>query len=76
MRSLGAAIANVRFDGSRLTLDDPRLCSGWHAVEPQWRWTNGDAHLQESGVRELVFDVVLTGSYWEASGEIEEMHVG
>jgi hypothetical protein len=74
-RSLGVAIANVRLDGSVLPLDDPRFVSGWHAVEPaageaaaaEWRWTDGDAWLCVAGVRELAFDVVMTGSYWDAT---------
>jgi hypothetical protein len=65
-RSLGVAIANIRLDGRTVPLDDRRFCSGWHAPEPQWRWTNGDARLALAGVRDLAFDVVITGSCWEA----------
>jgi hypothetical protein len=75
-RSLGVAIANVRLDGKTLALDDPRLCSGWLEPESGWRWTDGDAGLALAGVRELTFDVVMTGSYWEAPGELEKVQRG
>ena len=74
-RMLGVAIANVRLDGTTLALDDPRLCSGWHVAEAQWRWTDGDAVLALAGVRELAFNVVMTGSYWEAPPELEKVRV-
>jgi hypothetical protein len=71
-RSLGVAISNLRLDGKKIGLDDPRLSSGWHNPEPadsedaaaEWRWTNGDAGLALAGVRTLAFDVAMTGSYW------------
>jgi hypothetical protein len=73
-RSLGVAIGNLRLNGEKIGLDDPRLSSGWHAAEPadsedaaaNWRWTDGDAGLALAGVRELAFDVAITGSYWKA----------
>ncbi len=67
-RSLGVAIGNLRLDGRKIGLDDPRLSSGWHAAEPaaaDWRWTDGDAGLALAGVCELAFDVAITGSYWK-----------
>ena len=42
-RTLGVAIGNLRFDGAAIPLDDARLSSGWHAAEPEWAWTDGDA---------------------------------
>jgi hypothetical protein len=75
-RPLGVAIANVRFDGRALPLDDPRLLSGWHTPESQWRWTDGDAGLRVADARELAFDVVITGSYWEAPSAADKARVG
>jgi hypothetical protein len=74
-RSLGVAIANVCLDGRTLPPDDPRLCSGWHAAERQWRWTDGDAGLVVVSVRELAFEVAITGRYWEAPGELDKASV-
>jgi hypothetical protein len=75
IRSLGVAVANVQLDGKAIRLDDPLLSSGWHAPESLWRWTDGDAGLALAGARELTFDVVMTGSYWEAPAEWEETRV-
>jgi hypothetical protein len=74
-RSLGVAIANLRLDGRAIPLDDPRMSSGWLAPEQadgeaaaaEWRWTDGDAGLALAGVRDLTFDLVMTGTYWEAT---------
>jgi hypothetical protein len=68
-RSLGVAVANLQLNGTAIRLDDPRLLSGWCELEPDnaWRWTDGDAGLAVAGIRELAFDVVMTGSYWEES---------
>jgi hypothetical protein len=74
-RVLGVAVANLYFDGKPVRLDDPRLSSGWLEPETDWRWTDGDAGLALAGVRELVFDVMMTGSYWEALAEPERMRV-
>ena len=63
-RILGVAIANLRLDGRTVTLDDPRLSSGWHAAEPDWRWTDGDAGIALAGVRTVRFDVAMRGTYW------------
>jgi hypothetical protein len=63
-RALGVALTGICFDGCVIALDDPRLSSGWHAPEPDWRWTDGDAGLTLAGVRELAFTVALTGTYW------------
>jgi hypothetical protein len=73
-RLLGVAVSRLWLDGREVSLDSPGLVSGWHAAEPadsadaaaKWRWTHGDAGLALAGVRELAFDAVMTGSYWEA----------
>jgi hypothetical protein len=63
-RRLGVAIARIRVDGREINLDDERLSSGWHDPEQEWRWTDGDAGLALVGVRELTFEVAMTGRYW------------
>ena len=76
-RSLGVALANLCLDGRPLALDDPRLSSGWLAMEPKWRWTDGDAGLALAAVRQLRFDVVMTGRYWhvpQSSRDHRRMH--
>lgn len=63
-RALGVAVAGLSLDGRAVALDDPRLAAGWHAPEPHWRWTTGDALLTVGPARELAFDVAITGRYW------------
>ncbi|MDE2198432.1 MAG: Hint domain-containing protein [Rhodospirillales bacterium] len=63
-RTLGVAVAKLTLDGVAIPLTDPRLSSGWHDPEADWRWTTGDAGLALAGVREIAFDVVMTGTYW------------
>ncbi len=69
MRRLGVAVRRLRLDGRDVALDDARLSSGWQPVErgagaADWRWTDGDAGLALAGVRELEFDLAMSGSYW------------
>lgn len=67
-RQLGVAIARIKLDGRVIALDDVRLSSGWHAMEPEtevcWRWTDGDSGLALAGVRSIEFAVAMTGKYW------------
>ena len=42
----------------------PGVSAGWHAREPDWRWTDGDASLATGAAREAAFTVVITGTYW------------
>jgi len=63
-RSLGVAIARLSLDRRAVSLESPGLAAGWYAPEPDWRWTDGDARLALAGVRELAFEVAMTGSYW------------
>ncbi len=76
-RSLGVAVGHIRFDGEPAALDDPRLGAGWHAPEAGWRWTAGDAAFHIKGVRDIRFDLIMTGSYWlqPAGGSEEARHV-
>jgi hypothetical protein len=69
-RPLGVAIERLWLDGRQASLDSPALHTGWHAAEAGWRWTDGGGALDVAGIRELVFDVAMTGTYWRdgASG--------
>jgi hypothetical protein len=40
-RRLGIAVASLRFHGQAMPAGGP----GWHAAEPGWRWTDGDASV-------------------------------
>jgi hypothetical protein len=42
-RKLGVAVASLRLSGTRLKRS--AFGTGWHAPEPGWRWTDGDAAL-------------------------------
>ena len=64
MRPLGVAISRIWLDGREVSLESQGLAAGWHAPEPGWRWTDGDATLVPSGARELAFEVAMTGTYW------------
>jgi uncharacterized protein YndB with AHSA1/START domain len=45
-------------------LDSPALREGWHAPEPGWRCTTGDAAIAVAGVRHLAFQTAIAGRYW------------
>jgi uncharacterized repeat protein (TIGR03803 family) len=63
-RRLGVAVARIRLDGRAVDLGSEALATGWHAPEPGWRWTDGDAALAPAGARELAFDIAITATYW------------
>ncbi len=63
-RRLGVAIGRIWLDRREVSLESTGLSRGWHAAEHDWRWTDGDAVLEASGARELVFEVARTGAYW------------
>jgi ELWxxDGT repeat protein len=63
-RSLGVAISRLWLDWREMDLASAGLVAGWHAPEPDWRWTDGDARLALTGVRELAFEIAMTGTYW------------
>ncbi len=44
-RRLGAAITGISLDATPIALDAPQLAAGFHATEPNWRWTNGEGIL-------------------------------
>jgi hypothetical protein len=64
-RVLGVAVGSLALDGVPVALDSPRLAEGWHAKEPSWRWTDGDAVIEVGGARTLVLEVALTQRYWQ-----------
>jgi len=63
-RRLGVAVSRITLDGEPIMLTDRRVGSGWHSVEPSWRWTDGDAGLEVAGARDLEIEVAITGCYW------------
>lgn len=42
-RVLGVKVASLTLDGVPVPLDHPALTQGWHAMEPDGRWTDGAA---------------------------------
>ena len=65
-RPLGVAVRKLELDGIALALTDSRLGSGWHAAEPDWRWTDGDAVIAAGRTRTLEIELALCGlSYWD-----------
>lgn len=68
-RQLGVAIRRIWLDGREVSLESESLLSGWHAPEPELRWTDGSAALACAGVRELAFAIAMPATYWDdASG--------
>jgi hypothetical protein len=63
-RSLGIAISRLWLDRREVSLESPALRSGWHACEPGWRWTDGDAAIAVAGGGEITVEVAMTGTYW------------
>lgn len=71
-RRLGIAIADLRLDGRPLPLTAPALTQGWHAAEPDWRWSDGAGQIAAGGARHLAFRLAWSGLYWD---EPEADHV-
>jgi hypothetical protein len=42
-RQLGVKVARLAIGGQMVRLDHPELAEGWHAMEPDGRWTDGRA---------------------------------
>jgi autotransporter passenger strand-loop-strand repeat protein len=66
-RRLGVAVTALRLDGRALPAR--AFGAGWHAREPQWRWTDGNALLHlppHSGPapRRLTIRCAAIGRYW------------
>jgi len=62
-RRLGVAVGRLWLDGREAALDSPALAAGWHAPEPGFRWTDGDAALDVADARHLSFTLAMTGRY-------------
>jgi hypothetical protein len=65
-RRLGVAVTAIALDDTPLPAGDPRRLSGWHAPEPDWQWTDGDATLEVGSARRLVISYVTLARYWRA----------
>ena len=68
-RRLGIAIATLHGNGFPIPLTDPRLGQGWHPPEHggathTWRWTNGTATLDATGLTDLTLTIAYTEQYW------------
>jgi hypothetical protein len=63
-RRLGLAVAALALDGVDLPLNDARLGIGWHAPEPDWRWTDGAAELALAGEQTLTVRFARLSHYW------------
>lgn len=64
-RRLGVKIAALHVNGRAIPIDHPALVTGWHAMEPDGRWTNGaaivPASLLDGGV--LTVEIAATLPY-------------
>ena len=66
-RKLGIAVTRITLDGHDLSLDDPRLTTGWHVPEPNLRWTNGAGHIVAPAKSRLEIEhLSLSPNYWLA----------
>jgi hypothetical protein len=68
-RALGVLVTSLKLDGEALALDDPRLGDGWHAAEPEGRWTDGDAGVRCAGATTLRIGFALAPRYWLAPAD-------
>jgi glycosyltransferase involved in cell wall biosynthesis len=66
IRRLGVAVTGLMLDGARVDEADPRRVCGWHAAEPGWHWTDGDATLAVGAARSLDVSLVRIARYWHA----------
>jgi hypothetical protein len=65
-RRLGVKIGALRIGGVAIALDHPDLVQGWHALEPDGRWTDGQAVIPAAllnGARDVDVTVVGTLAY-------------
>ena len=64
-RRLGIAVRRLWLDRRQASLDSPGFLRGWHAVEGDLRWSDGDGVLAvPDWVRQVAFETVPMGSYW------------
>ena len=65
-RALGVAVRAIALDGIAVALTDSRLGAGWHAAEPGWRWTDGNAAIAAGGSRTVEIELAPCGlNYWD-----------
>jgi ELWxxDGT repeat protein len=64
-RVLGVAVVALMLDHAPAALDGDRLGSGWHAAEPDLRWTNGCATIDVRGTARVSLAVHLAPAYWQ-----------
>ncbi len=61
-RRLGLAVRSIQADG---VPQSPGLHDdGWHATEPDWRWTDGNATVSCHGARTIDIHAAPLGRYW------------
>ena len=66
LRLLGVPVTAIALDGEDVSLDDPRLSAGWHAAEPDLRWTDGAAEIDVRRARRIRVEVARLNLYWTA----------
>jgi hypothetical protein len=65
-RRLGVPVASLLLDDTPLPPDDGRRLGGWHAPEPQWQWTDGNAVLRVGATTMLEVRAPRVLRYWRA----------
>jgi len=63
-RRLGVAVAALAIDGKPVPSGDARRVSGWHMVESDWQWTDGNAILDVGRAGTLEVTLVPIARYW------------
>ena len=72
-RWLGVAVSGIALDGAAVPLDDARLGGGWHAVEPGFRWSDGNGAIDVTGAAALEVVVAVTGRYWHQAAALRQV---
>ncbi len=65
-RRLGVAVAGPLWNGVPAGLGDARFGAGWHAAEPDWRWTDGAGTIDVTGLADIGFTLVAAERHWLA----------
>jgi len=73
-RRLGVSVVQLVADGRAITLDSALFLSGFHGVERDgdrtWRWTDGDAMLDVSGVNSLSIHIQTMDMQYPVSAAV------